>query len=285
MSSGGYSRRIGRVVEHIRSNLAADLSLEALAGVAHFSPFHFHRIFRAATGETLAAFTRRARLERAVFLMRAAPERSLSSIALEVGFNTPSDFSRVFHRVYGVAPSSWDRESRLDGAPDPAVDARRAGAEAPAPVRTVSRPPCRIAYLTVRDPWRGGRLAAGYRRLIAAVEGWRNRALIGSSWDSEKSTPLEHVTYDLGLVVGSDFEPSGDIAVRELPAIEAVEIHCTSLMQIALAWDHLYTVWLPGSAYEPADLPALKWFRHTPETLDDAAWNVDCSIALRPQQP
>ncbi|MCP4201255.1 MAG: AraC family transcriptional regulator [bacterium] len=285
MSSSDYSRRIGRVVEHIRSNLEADLSLEKLAKVAHFSPYHFHRIFRAATGETLAAFARRARLERAVFLIRAAPERSLSSIALEVGFNTPSDFSRVFRRVYGVSPSSWDCKSRLDGAPDIAVDARRAGAEAPAPALVVSRDPCRLAYLTVRDPWRGGRLAAGYQTLLAAVEGWRNRALIGSSWDSEKSTPLERVTYDLGLVVGPDFEPVGNIAVRELPGVEAVEIHCTSLMQVALAWDYLYTVWLPGSDHEPADLPALKRFRRTPEVLDDAAWDVDCSIALRPQQP
>lgn len=48
--SGDYSRRIGRVVEHTRSNLEADLSLQTLAKVAYFSPYHVHRIFRTTSG-------------------------------------------------------------------------------------------------------------------------------------------------------------------------------------------------------------------------------------------
>ncbi|MCP3992452.1 MAG: helix-turn-helix domain-containing protein [Actinomycetia bacterium] len=54
-------------------------------------------------------------MERAVQLMRGSPHRTLSSIAAEVGFATPFDFSRVFRAQFGCSPSIWDRRSRLDG--------------------------------------------------------------------------------------------------------------------------------------------------------------------------
>lgn len=78
-----YSRRVNRVVDYVRNHLDQDLSLETLARVAHFSPYHFHRIFKTTTGETLVQFSQRARLERAAYLMKASPERELGSIALE----------------------------------------------------------------------------------------------------------------------------------------------------------------------------------------------------------
>ena len=48
-----YEQRVNRVIDHVRAHLAEELSLDRLARVAAFSPFHFHRIFRAITGETL----------------------------------------------------------------------------------------------------------------------------------------------------------------------------------------------------------------------------------------
>jgi methylphosphotriester-DNA--protein-cysteine methyltransferase len=41
-----YSGRVNRVINHIRTHLETELSLETLAGVASFSPYHFHRIFK-----------------------------------------------------------------------------------------------------------------------------------------------------------------------------------------------------------------------------------------------
>jgi len=56
-----YTARINRVIDYVEANIDKDLSLEELAEVAHFSPFHFHRIFSAMVGETLNGFIRLSR--------------------------------------------------------------------------------------------------------------------------------------------------------------------------------------------------------------------------------
>ena len=60
-----YKKRMLRVLVHIQQNLDEALSLEELAGIAYFSPYHFHRIFRGMLGESVKGHIRRLRLERA----------------------------------------------------------------------------------------------------------------------------------------------------------------------------------------------------------------------------
>lgn len=288
-----YTDRVHRVMDHIRTQLDGDLSLTALASVAGFSPHHFHRIFAAEAGETVAAHVRRARLERAVRLMRAAPSRTLSSIGAEVGFATPSDFSRVFRATYGRPPSAWDRRSRIDARPDVTAEARAiVDPDTLGRPTVVDRPPSRLAVVRVDDPWQGDHVAEGYDRLTSwldeRVVDWRRSRLVGMSWETALTTPLDRLTYDLGIEVGDDVEvtPSTDgLRLVELPAVRAVEVACDSLAATAVAWDLLYREWLPGSGWEPDDLPAMKRFRRPPERIDEAAWQVDCSIALRPLRP
>src|SRR5215813_10265059 len=96
MNKNYYEERVNRVLDYVTQHLDGDLSLNKLARVSHFSSFHFHRIFHGITGETLNSFVRRARLERASQLMKAAPARRITDIALEVGFPGLAEFSRAF---------------------------------------------------------------------------------------------------------------------------------------------------------------------------------------------
>lgn len=118
----GYAVRINQVTTYINDHLQQTLSLEALARVAGFSPYHFHRLFKKETGETLNEFVTRRRLERAIALMKASRRLSLTQIAIECGFSELSDFSRAFKQRYGISPSRWDRsrplqESKIRQAP------------------------------------------------------------------------------------------------------------------------------------------------------------------------
>ena len=108
-----YCRRVNRVIDYIKDNLTEPLPIEKLARLAHFSPFHFHRIFRAFVGEPLHAFIRRLRLEKAAFRMLHGPKATLTAIALQSGFASSSDFSRAFKQIYGFSPRTFSRERLL----------------------------------------------------------------------------------------------------------------------------------------------------------------------------
>jgi AraC family transcriptional regulator len=69
-----YEKRVNRVVDHVQAHLAEELSLPALARIAAFSPFHFHRVFKVTTGETLFGFIQRLRLERAANALWLHPD-------------------------------------------------------------------------------------------------------------------------------------------------------------------------------------------------------------------
>jgi len=107
-----YAQRINRVIDYLRGNLDRQVKLEELANVACFSEFHFHRIFRAVSGETLNNFTNRLRLEKAARLLRYS-EQSLTDIALDCGFSSSATFSRAFRAGYDTSPSQFRKSGEI----------------------------------------------------------------------------------------------------------------------------------------------------------------------------
>ncbi len=101
-----YQERMLRVLVYIQRNLDQSPTLEELAAVAHFSPFHFHRIFRGMTGESLHAHLRRLKLEKAASILRQTDDPVLR-IALDSGFESHPAFTRAFKDLMGCSPTEW----------------------------------------------------------------------------------------------------------------------------------------------------------------------------------
>ncbi|AIE83691.1 helix-turn-helix domain-containing protein [Fimbriimonas ginsengisoli] len=80
-----YEQRLNDVLDYVEQNFDSPLPLERLADIAHFSPFHFHRLFKAYVGEAPHTFLRRLRLQKAIGLMEGK-RRTLAEIAVECGF-------------------------------------------------------------------------------------------------------------------------------------------------------------------------------------------------------
>lgn len=116
-----YVARINRVMDHVERHLDERLSLDELAAVAAFSPYHFHRVFAAMVGETLGQFVRRLRLERAAARLVTSPTTPVTVVALECGFSSSAAFARAFKEWSGVSASEWRRvkagRRRDEGAP------------------------------------------------------------------------------------------------------------------------------------------------------------------------
>ena len=97
-----------RLEEYIMVNLACDISLKSLAGVACMSLDHFLRSFRAAAGTTPHRYVLDRRLQKASRMLRSS-QASIAAVASECGFRSPSHFSAQFHAQFGVSPSTYRR--------------------------------------------------------------------------------------------------------------------------------------------------------------------------------
>src|SRR5664279_2654955 len=88
-----YKRRMLRVLVHIQQHLDDRLALEELAGLASFSPCHFHRVFKGMVGESVKEHVRRLRLERAASQLKLGPA-SVTDIASNAGYESHEAFTR-----------------------------------------------------------------------------------------------------------------------------------------------------------------------------------------------
>jgi AraC family transcriptional regulator len=275
-----YVDRVNRAVDYVTRNLDQPLPLEKVAKAACFSSYHFHRIFRALMGETLAAFVKRVRLERSVYLLSHRNGASLTEIALACGFASSSDFSRSFRGQYGVAPSRFDVETfRLSGRKALEVSSAPPGERhrlrrLPAgknpdgfAVNLRKIPARRIAYIRVHRPYEGDHVVQAVKRLLtwAEARGLADGQWLGYQWEDPEIVPLEKCRYDVGLEVPDSVRGDGEVSINTFPPCLIAEIDIAGSIEVELrALDWLYRTWLPSSGYAPAHQPGFEAWNGRP---------------------
>lgn len=99
-------RRLLRGRDFLLSSLTEPVRLKEMAAAACLSPFHFHRSFTRAFGETPHRYLTRHRLQRAAGLLRQSGP-SVTEVCLDAGFESLASFSNLFRRHYGVSPRKF----------------------------------------------------------------------------------------------------------------------------------------------------------------------------------
>lgn len=99
--------RLRRVLDFVGDNLAEDLSLQQLADIAGMSPHYFAELFKQSTGSPPHQYVLSQRIERAKERLAASGRGAVTEIGLEVGFQNPSHFARIFQKFVGVSPSRF----------------------------------------------------------------------------------------------------------------------------------------------------------------------------------
>ncbi|MDO6810604.1 AraC family transcriptional regulator [Zobellia galactanivorans] len=105
-----YQNRINRVFQYIDENLDSDLSLNTISDVAFFSPYHFHRVFKFITEETLNEYVTRRRIEKSASDL-IHKDIGITELSIKCGFNDNSSFTRAFKKYYGVSPTEFRRQN------------------------------------------------------------------------------------------------------------------------------------------------------------------------------
>jgi AraC-like DNA-binding protein len=101
-------RRLLKGRDFLLSSLSEPIGLKDIAAAACLSPFHFHRSFTRAFGETPHRYLTRHRLQRAARLL-SRTESSVTEICLNSGFESLTSFIDLFRRHFGVSPGKFSK--------------------------------------------------------------------------------------------------------------------------------------------------------------------------------
>jgi AraC-like DNA-binding protein len=112
---GSYTLRIAEAINHLRDNFTRSIRVEELAQAARMSASSFHQHFKALTSMSPLQYQKQLRLLEARRLM-LADGANVSSAAYQVGYESASQFSREYSRMFGAAPKRDATELKGAGA-------------------------------------------------------------------------------------------------------------------------------------------------------------------------
>jgi len=281
------------VLVHIQQHLDEALELEELAGLASFSPYHFHRIFKGMVGESVKEHIRRLRLERAAGHLKlgSAP---VTRIALDAGYESHEGFTRSFRAVFGVSPSQFRLSSKhrltaatsglhyQDGQAPRDFTSPRLGSRG-LEVKIGHREPLRVAFMRHVGPY--DEVGETWDKLLPPLgkEGWLggNALLIGICHDDPEVTPPDRIRYDACVSVDETFAPTGEIGVQVIPGGDhAVTTHFGPYHKLGETYTKLLGQWLPRSGREPRWAPCFEVYLNDPYSTDPEDLLVDIYAPL-----
>lgn len=288
-----YRRRIHRVLAHVDAHLDEPLPLDKLAAVANFSPFHFHRLFAAWTGETLGDYLRRRRVEVAAMRLATQPRLTVLQGALAVGFGSSEAFARAFRQRIGASPSAWRRLRKIDQVQrnaDQAADGAGAEHEASSTSRAesrmkvnlIERVPTSVAYFRYTGPL-GAPVEKFWMQQVApwlAENNLFGRERYGVSHDDPSITDASKCRYDACVELEPEAIVSGRPLRTTLPGGRYACMHFEGTSgQIDAAWRSLLRDWLPDSGLQ---LDARACLEHYPlgAKFDAATGVFDCELCI-----
>jgi AraC family transcriptional regulator len=305
-----YQRRISQAVDYINENLFTDLSLEEVAAAANFSKYHFHRVFRAITGEKCGGFIRRLRLEAVANRLVFAPHQDITSIALEYGFSSSQNLAKAFTKHFKLSPTKYREQHSIKLQSNPGTTQGNFGnmlgnngnAWSLSEAYTVSHtqstdrsnamnitlkelPDYHVAYIRRLGPY-GPEISETFERLAQWAgprELLANGQMISAYWDNPEITPPEKCRADACVTVAKGTKVQGEIALQTLSggkfAVYHVELANDEFEQ---AWKDLYHKWMPDSGFQPEDKPCMELYYNNPEDHPEKKWVTDICVPVKP---
>lgn len=279
-SQASYIRRFTRVTEYIYANLDAELDLNTLADVAALSPWHWHRIWQAVYGESIAATVKRLRLQRAAADLAHTP-MPVDEIWPRAGYGSAAAFSRSFKDAYGITPTEYRKAGSHTRFTLPAprgVSAMRDVAIKQLAPATLAVIPHKGSYMEIGRAFETLFGTLGARNLLRP-----GLCMKGLFYSDPTSVPEAELRSAAGILVPDESFPvdaplekaflrGGDYAVLR---------HKGPYSDMKAAYDWLYGEWLVRSGREAADAPVFEDYLNNPREVPPTELLTDICLPLK----
>ncbi|MEO0384115.1 MAG: AraC family transcriptional regulator [Pseudomonadota bacterium] len=280
-----YEARIERVIAYIHEHMDEPLDLDHLADVACLSRFHWHRIYRAVSGETVSQTLRRVRLARAGFDL-SRTDTPLPEIARRSGYPNVRSFTRAFKSAYGVPPGEYRRVGGHNHFVNAIKDAKNAmntnvKLDYPVEIKPLDR---RVvagimhtgSYFEINKTFETlyGTLAT--RGATDAVKG-----MVGIYYDDPMAMPEAELRSCAGVFVDEDFNFSAPLQKQVLEAgPHATLLHKGPYSDLPAAYDWFYSVWLKDNGHAIRAQPPFEVYLNNPREVQPSELLTEISIPV-----
>jgi AraC family transcriptional regulator len=275
---------IRKVLSFISHNPREPCTLKQLSRVACFAPFHFHRIFREATGLPVHDYVRRLRLEQSAYLLLYST-RPIIEIALHIGYQSNEAFTRAFQHVYGTSPSHFRAALSGGRGTSPSAAASRGVLTQNVALERgtldggcVAFRPCFGSHAEVRAWWTELR-----DRLLSLRLRPEALRAVGVVYDDPCCTTGSRIRYDACVVLPPDLPVEGGLGLQVLPRQEtAVLSHHGPAALTAQAFVRLSNTWaMHAHGQKLRRLPYYEVYRHFPfsDGRDDVEVDIHVPLA------
>ncbi|HHD81947.1 MAG TPA: AraC family transcriptional regulator, partial [Campylobacterales bacterium] len=239
---------LNKAINHIIRNFTDVPNLEEVSKISGFSKFHFHRLFKAYTGETLHQFIKRIRLERAAFLLVFQKHRSITDVALSCGFSSSQNFATAFKKHFNSTPKSYKEHKKCQGilVTEPKLISQYNDIQ----LKYIDS--FNLAYQRTFRPYNEESFT---QTRYEFLKKYPNRHYISIFWDDPTITLEKNCKYDYGYLIENPHEKT-ETEILSLQTMEArtyiiLSIEFKQLRDIKSVevWQYLYTNWLPRHGY------------------------------------
>ncbi len=281
-----YRARIVQAFEMLEAADGERKTLAELASAVKMSPFHFHRVFRALTGETVGAASKRFRLARGLRLL-CETDRPITDVGLEVGYNTPQNFARAFKAVTGSTPSEARNDIELASRIRNLLTRPRFVAMKNVSnfdIAVVELPPIRTIGIRHVGPPAG--IGAVFQRLMAWVAQSNLlpavQAICTVYENDAREVPPAEFRAIACAALAEPIEPGDGMEVFVLgDGPHARLVHEGPYQGLGEGYDALYGRWLPTSGRDLADRPPFEKYLNDPRVTQPDDLRTEIYLPLQ----
>lgn len=276
-----YQQNLNRVLEYIHNHLDEKIEIKTLADISHFSLFHFHRISRALLGEPIGAYITRTRIETAAKMIRYT-SLGIEDIAYNVGFETPSSFSKSFKNHFEVSPSTYrkDKHYSIKTMDIMKVDLNIKKTK----ILTLDNQNC--MYYRMHGAYQTLDYGKAWEKLWGQIKAQKlftkGIQSIGLPHDDPKVTQDDKIRYDACLVIHKDAKPSDEIGIKTLKGGKfAMFLYQGSYKHFSQVYDYIFNEWLMDNDYELRDAPVRERYISHPDRVAEDKLKTEFYLPIK----